>query len=133
MTPAEQRLLKQQAIDLARCRRMAKKSTPLQEYKAWRRGVEAEGHEVTIIFEQYYALTRSKCYYNGFVDEDGLVGIDRINSNYGYHSKNCRPCCWKCNRAKSTMTEEEFYAWVHSVETHMNTGREPRWISIVSE
>jgi hypothetical protein len=132
MSPAEQKLLKQQAIDLARCRRIAKKSTPLQEYKAWRRGVEAEGHQVTIIFEQYYALTRSKCYYNGFVDEDGLVGIDRINSNYGYHSRNCRPCCWKCNRAKSSMPDEEFLSWIHSVQVHMTEKGGLQWISTVS-
>ena len=35
-------------------------------------------------------------------------GIDRINNDLGYVSGNIRPCCFKCNRMKSKLTDREF-------------------------
>lgn len=35
-------------------------------------------------------------------------GVDRINNNEGYLLNNCIPCCSICNRAKGTMSLEEF-------------------------
>lgn len=35
-------------------------------------------------------------------------GIDRIDSSKGYEEWNCVPCCKRCNRAKSSMSIEEF-------------------------
>lgn len=35
-------------------------------------------------------------------------GIDRYNNNKGYYHGNIIPCCWNCNRAKSSMSIIEF-------------------------
>lgn len=38
-------------------------------------------------------------------------GIDRINNLEGYILKNVQPCCKICNRAKSSLTIDEFNEW----------------------
>lgn len=43
------------------------------------------------------------------------TGIDRINPKIGYVEGNVQPCCIKCNRAKSDMTEEDFALWIGKV------------------
>jgi len=35
-------------------------------------------------------------------------GIDRVNSEPFYRKHNCVPCCWPCNRAKASMTAEQW-------------------------
>jgi hypothetical protein len=42
-------------------------------------------------------------------------GIDRMNNKIGYTTDNCVPCCFICNRAKDSMTTEEFAAWINLV------------------
>lgn len=43
------------------------------------------------------------------------TGIDRVNSSKGYELTNIVPCCKICNRAKSDLTQEEFYKWIGRV------------------
>lgn len=45
-------------------------------------------------------------------------GIDRLDSDKGYDRNNCVPCCKKCNIAKSSMGELEFYDWIGRVFNH---------------
>jgi hypothetical protein len=45
-------------------------------------------------------------------------GLDRIKNAEGYTFENVVSCCYICNRAKSTMTQEEFLAWISRVHTH---------------
>ena len=83
-------------------------------------------------FEEFVEKSESPCYYSGIefskeiqdrrneTIKDGLLsdvvvkcnGIDRINSEIGYTSKNTIPCCKYCNTAKNTMTQEEFKRWI---------------------
>lgn len=51
-------------------------------------------------------------------------GIDRIRSGDGYTRENSRPCCIRCNRAKHTMGEDEFYLFVISIYNHFILGEE---------
>lgn len=44
--------------------------------------------------------------------EYNYSGIDRVDNEKGYLIDNVRPCCHTCNRAKSNMGEEKFYAWI---------------------
>lgn len=60
-------------------------------------------------------LGESKRQYNGeFIHN----GIDRKNNALGYTCENTVPCCKNCNRAKDTMTAEEFVAWATKVANH---------------
>lgn len=73
--------------------------------------------------EQFNELTTHDCYYCGkepsqIVNLKGCNGeyvyngIDRVDNTKGYIFENCVSCCGTCNKAKMSMTEEEFYWWV---------------------
>ena len=65
-----------------------------------------------------YRFTRYKCICEcgteKFVSYDNCVssftfnGIDRKNNNLGYTYDNCVTACTTCNKAKNSMTIEEF-------------------------
>jgi len=42
-------------------------------------------------------------------------GIDRVDNKVGYELYNCVSCCFRCNRAKDTMTTTDFKSWITSV------------------
>lgn len=70
------------------------------EYKS-----RAKSHKINFELElfDFYLLVTNSCYSCGRKDED-LLGVDRVNNNYGYTVKNSRTCCWDCNRLKSDKT-----------------------------
>ncbi|QIG69907.1 HNH endonuclease protein [Rhizobium phage RHph_I3_11] len=39
-------------------------------------------------------------------------GIDRVNNSLGYTTENVVPCCNICNRAKMSLSYDEFINWV---------------------
>ncbi len=43
-------------------------------------------------------------------------GIDRVDSTIGYVSGNVVSCCWRCNRAKSDMSFDEFMQWIKNLK-----------------
>jgi hypothetical protein len=45
-------------------------------------------------------------------------GIDRRNNQAGYSVENCVACCSLCNRLKSTMSAEEFLAWIARIQSY---------------
>jgi hypothetical protein len=45
-------------------------------------------------------------------------GIDRVDNTKGYVPKNVVTCCTTCNKAKHTMSREEFLRWVKRVYNH---------------
>ncbi len=58
-----------------------------------------------ISYDQFYAIFNDDCFY---CDEPNFIGLDRIDSDKGYVIDNICPCCYRCNVAKNTMTQEEF-------------------------
>ena len=71
--------------------------------------------------EQAFKLITAKCTYCGFEPKwpETRVGIDRVNSDIGYHIENCVPCCFTCNSAKNDLTLEEFKEWVKRIYTNL--------------
>lgn len=45
-------------------------------------------------------------------------GIDRINSNIGYHKYNCVACCKICNVMKASLTQEEFKNHIKKIHNY---------------
>lgn len=45
-------------------------------------------------------------------------GIDRVDNSRGYETGNVVSCCKVCNRAKDTMTKEDFLSWAKRVAEH---------------
>jgi hypothetical protein len=58
--------------------------------------------------EEFEEIISLPCFYCG--TKDVVRGIDRTDSNKGYVIDNVSSCCFPCNRAKSTMTQNEFIA-----------------------
>ncbi len=50
--------------------------------------------------------------YNGVLLYNG---IDRLDNNEGYHILNVVSCCKICNRAKHSLTIEEFNNWIEKI------------------
>ena len=68
-----------------------------------------------------YATDRFNSSKNNRKTSDTIVyynGLDRINSMQGYNKNNVVPCCKYCNRAKGTMTQEEFKEWIINAYNH---------------
>ncbi len=84
--------------------------------------------------QQFRRLTSSPCYYCGIAPQqkvgrkntNGVYiynGIDRVDSEKGYLSSNCVPCCKICNVAKHNLTEEQFYNWIKRIHNHLFKGQ----------
>lgn len=82
--------------------------------------------EFSLSFEEFREIVNSNCFYCGckpFTLRGNktksktklLNGIDRINSNIGYKTKNCVSCCINCNRAKNNMSLENFEIWIKKI------------------
>ena len=46
-------------------------------------------------------------------------GIDRLNNSLGYVAGNVVSCCKRCNLAKHTMKQEDFFNWIKKVYLHL--------------
>lgn len=102
---------------------MSTRNTTLLEYKL---GAKSRNLNWDLLDEQFDILTKANCHYCGrepsnikkskYNKGDFVYqGIDRIDNSKGYEIKNCVPCCKICNRAKDTMTQEDFYSWIDMV------------------
>ena len=65
-------------------------------------GGEPTGRAARVISGKYESLY----YYNG---------LDRMDNNRGYTIDNVVPCCMTCNRAKNTMSYDDFIKWLDRV------------------
>jgi 5-methylcytosine-specific restriction endonuclease McrA len=81
------------------------------KFKDCKKGAKSRNLEFSLTFEQFCSLVSKICVYCGSVD----VGIDRIDSNKSYTLENCNPCCFQCNIAKNTFSEDEFLNWIKKV------------------
>lgn len=99
----------------------------------------------TLSLEEFLRITGSSCHYCGikwssdypktiYADnfkKKNLIGkmklngtykhngIDRVDSNIGYVSDNCVPCCKDCNFAKQQMSREQFREWIVRAYKHL--------------
>lgn len=75
----------------------------------------------TLTDDEVVSISMLPCYYCGqkfsrevgWAQESGKLmsnGIDRIDSQIGYESGNCVPCCTQCNKMKMDTSESNFLA-----------------------
>lgn len=67
--------------------------------------------------------TYSDSHWNG--ENKGLChnGVDRIDNKVGYLYSNCVTACKKCNRAKHTMTFNEFEEWAFRLSKNLKRSK----------
>lgn len=93
-------------------------------YRRYKYAAMQRGYDFSLTEEQFKKLTSRTCYYcgrnpNQIVADYGSMngsyffnGVDRINNDLGYVLENCVTCCKICNRAKHSLTHEEFMLWI---------------------
>lgn len=79
---------------------------PKSKYMMYKRGALVRGIEFNISEEQFNELWQKPCHYCGQNIE--TIGIDRIDSRYGYLPYNITSCCTLCNFMKRNMTDKHF-------------------------
>lgn len=89
----------------------------------YKRHAKIRGLSWALSKDECRKLFSSNCFYCNSTPSSKLTsknyhghiiynGIDRKNSSKGYLKHNCVPCCKNCNRAKSDLSEEQFYLWI---------------------
>lgn len=76
------------------------------------KGANNRGLKWSLTSTEAILLLNSPCHYCG-VMPNPYNGIDRMNSQCGYESDNCVPCCSGCNYAKRGTSYEEFLCWIN--------------------
>ena len=88
---------------------------------------ENRGLSWNLTFEQVKNLITKNCHYCSskpfskrfkkmpWNSEILINGIDRKNNLLGYEIENCVPCCGICNRAKSSMSYENFIEYINRI------------------
>jgi hypothetical protein len=94
-------------------------------------GAKSRGYSFTLRSERVRELVLLPCYLCGAAPSQVTNcpghppfvhnGLDRIDNKLGYDEGNCAPCCTACNRAKSTMSIEEFDKWIERVYSHRHS------------
>lgn len=90
-----------------------------KQFYYYKRNAKRRDIEFNLDLIEFERIRNNSCAYCG---QDGPNGIDRINNNEGYILTNCAPCCTICNKAKDTMTVEQFKTWIKRVYKEIVNG-----------
>lgn len=108
----------------------------------YKRNAKVRGLSWELTRDEFSDLIHRPCFYCGeppsrSYDGGGSFygaviynGIDRLNNDLGYFVGNVVPCCTSCNRAKGTMSFQEFLGWVTRVHANIPGVLAPRTIPL---
>lgn len=81
--------------------------TPRGKYGAYKMAASQRNIKFDISFEEFKSFWKKPCEYCG--SEIKTIGLDRINSYFGYSIQNIKSCCKKCNYMKKDYSVEEWF------------------------
>lgn len=98
-------------------------------YGGYKRNAKAKNLKFSLTLDEFKYLTNQNCYYCGIIPStkrsnrryngDFIYnGIDRVDNTKGYMLNNCVPCCWTCNKMKSSLSADEFNEWTDRLVAH---------------
>ena len=90
---------------------------PSNKRKEYQSGARRRNLEFSLDLQYFKANWQKPCSYCGADIE--TIGLDRLKNSVGYTEKNCVPCCFFCNRAKSNLDYEDFVLWIKKVSTNL--------------
>lgn len=79
-----------------------------------------------LTLEEFEKLTNLNCDYCGSAPSTRCIrknyygtsignGLDRVDNNLGYTTENVVPCCILCNKAKGSISYEDFIKWLNNL------------------
>lgn len=96
-------------------------------FGSYKRSARTRGLSFDLSRSEFDVLVVGKCHYCDDVPSNSIPakygrnggmqynGIDRVDNAVGYTLSNVVTCCNLCNRAKGTLTSDQFLAWVRKV------------------
>jgi len=93
-------------------------------FSAYRVSARNRGYKWNLNVTEFTDLISQNCHYCGCTPAninrgDFLYnGIDRIDNTKGYDSVNVVACCWICNKAKGSLSYDEFRKWIFRIAEH---------------
>ncbi len=106
-------------------------------FRAYKEGARTRNLNFQLTEEQFRVLTKGNCFHCGVEPKQeigkirnkyGILfcpngnyiynGIDRQDNKLGYILENCVSCCIICNRAKHSLSIEEFEEWKRRFVKH---------------
>lgn len=105
-------------------------------FSVYKRNAERRNLKFDISIEEFRILSQGDCYYCNIPPQMSVKrdtqskltngsyfhnGVDRKDNSLGYSLQNCVSCCKICNRAKGTMSENDYFNWINLIKTKNNT------------
>ena len=102
-----------------------------QVISGYKKDSDKRGHIFELTNDECFKLFKQRCYYCGggasnlrrYSKDKTIIakynGIDRVDNSKGYVSNNVVSCCKRCNRAKDTMSKEEFFGLIKNIYDNM--------------
>lgn len=125
----------------------------MAKFFMYKGGAKSRGFDFLLPKSLFFDILQQDCYYCGakpklfskYVDKNGRVkseyrgvskesldrswikvnGVDRKDSSKGYTSKNCVPCCTKCNSLKNATPYDNFLDRIVAISKHLNLNNAP--------
>lgn len=91
----------------------AHSNAPTIRYCRYKSGAKRRGLSWELTFDQFMSFWQKPCFYSGHKIK--TIGLDRVNNCIGYLLENVVSCCTLCNRAKNTMTQDEFIRYLNTI------------------
>lgn len=83
------------------------KKSPHNRYKRYKNNARHKDRNFYLTEDEFVEMTKLPCVYCGEYSDtyngEPFNGIDRIDSDLGYFTDNCVPCCAICNKMKLDM------------------------------
>ena len=102
-----------------------------QMYANYRVAAKRRNLNFELTFGDFSNLIKQNCHYcdsspiskenradvkrGSFKEIISVNGVDRVDNNLGYVVTNCVPCCSICNRAKRTLSYQDFISWINKI------------------
>ena len=107
-------------------------------FNLYKIGARKRSYSWELSIEQFEKLTQSNCYYcksppdkiskckskRSSVESVERTayrynGVDRVDSSIGYLITNVVPCCWACNKMKSTLSLDKFLEIIKKIYNNL--------------
>lgn len=85
------------------------------KYKSYLMRCNSKGIKMELTEEQFNTIIAQPCYLCGSTTK---IGVDRLNSSFGYVEDNVKPCCTICNMMKYTHDVDFFLSHVRRIVNH---------------